>query len=127
MLWVAENEGRFDEIILGINIDDLGMRGTQNHVSFYGCPPDVEAAVREVMAGHPSVEEGPQWFQSDHAILGQYGRPAIAMASSDIAGFMAKYAHSDRDTIELADPELIAAAAYFLRDVIEAVASSSRR
>jgi aminopeptidase YwaD len=122
MLWVAENEGRFDEVILGINIDDLGMRGTDNHVSFYGCPPDVEAAVRGVMGEHPSVQEGPQWFQSDHAILTQYGRPAIAMASSDIAGFMAKYAHSDRDTLELADLGLISAAAYFLREVVEVVA-----
>jgi aminopeptidase YwaD len=127
MLWVAENEGRFDEIILGINIDDLGMRGTDNHVSFYGCPADLEAAVRRVMADHPSVQEGPQWFQSDHAILSQYARPAIAMASSDIAGFMAKYAHSDRDTLELADPELISAAAFFLRDVVEAVADLPSR
>ena len=41
---------------------------------------------------------------------------------SDIAGFMAKYAHSDRDTLELADPDLIVAAAFFLRDAIVAVA-----
>jgi aminopeptidase YwaD len=40
MLWVAENVGRFDDIILGINIDDLGQCGTTNHVSFYDCPAD---------------------------------------------------------------------------------------
>jgi aminopeptidase YwaD len=124
MLWVAENEGRFDDIILGINIDDLGQHGTTNHVSFYGCPPEVEAAVRRALERHPVMSEGPQWFQSDHAIFGLYGRPAIALASSDIAGFMAEYAHSERDTLDLVDPELIVAAARFLRDVVEEVAGS---
>jgi aminopeptidase YwaD len=124
MLWVAENEGRFDDIVLGINIDDLGQRGTTNHVSFYGCPPEVEAAVRRALERHPAMSEGPQWFQSDHAIFGLYGRPAIALASSDIAGFMAEYAHSERDTLDLVAPELIVAAARFLRDVVEEVAGS---
>jgi aminopeptidase YwaD len=124
MLWVAENEGRFDDIILGINIDDLGQRGTTNHVSFYDCPAEVEAAVRRALERHPVMSEGPQWFQSDHAIFGLYGRPAIALASSDIAGFMAQYAHSERDTLELVDPELTVAAARFLRDVVRELVGS---
>jgi aminopeptidase YwaD len=124
MLWVAENEGRFDDIILGINIDDLGQRGTTNHVSFYDCPAEVEAAVRRALERHPVMSEGPQWFQSDHAIFGLYGSPAIALASSDIAGFMAEYAHSERDTIDLVDPELIVAAARFLRDVVREIVGS---
>jgi aminopeptidase YwaD len=121
MLWVAQNEGRFDDIVLGINIDDLGMRGTTNHVSFYGCPPPMESTIRDVMVSHPDVREGPQWFQSDHAIFSMKGRPAIAMASSDIEGFMARYAHSERDTLELVDPTLIDHAARFLLDVLAAM------
>jgi aminopeptidase YwaD len=122
MLWVAENEERFDDIVLGINIDDLGQHGTTNHVSFYECPPGIETAVRRVIDSHPAMSEGPQWFQSDHAIFGLYGRPAIALASSDIAGFMAEYAHSERDTLELVDPGLIVDAARFLGDVVIEIA-----
>ena len=118
MIWVAENEGRFADIVLGINIDDLGMRGTTNHVSFYGCPPELEARVRAVMARHLRVEEGPQWFQGDHAILANFGSPAIAMASSGMSEFMAEYAHSERDTIDLVDYELVAAAAAFVSDLV---------
>lgn len=118
MLWVAQNEGRFEDIVLGINIDDLGMRGASNHVSFYGCPPQMESAIRDVMELHPGVTEGPQWFQSDHAIFSMKGRPAIALASSDIEGFMARYAHSERDTLELVDSALIDHAAAFLLDVL---------
>jgi hypothetical protein len=50
--------------------------------------------------------------------------PAIALASSDIAGFMAEYAHSERDTLGLVDPELIVASARFLRDVVEEIVGS---
>ena len=120
-LWLAANEGRMDDIIVGINIDDLGWAGTDNNVSFYGCPPDLEAAAREAMAAYPRTSEGPQWFQSDHAIFGQHGRPAIALACSDIEGFMAEYAHSERDTPELVDPALVEEAARFVADVAEAM------
>ncbi|HET6498644.1 MAG TPA: M28 family peptidase [Coriobacteriia bacterium] len=126
MLWVAENEGRFDDIVLGVNIDDLGQRGTTNHVSFYDCPPGIEAAVRRALERHLVMSEGPQWFQSDHAIFGLYGRPAVALSSSDIAGFMADYAHSERDTLKLVDPGLIEVAAVFLYDVVREIAAAAR-
>jgi aminopeptidase YwaD len=123
MLWLAENEGRLGDVVAGINIDDLGMRDTRNHVSFYGCPPPLEATVRRSMERYPEIEEGPQWFQGDHMVLAQAGCPAIAMASSDMAGFMAKYAHSGRDAIALLDPWLVVEAAGFLRDVIGGIAA----
>lgn len=120
LMWIAENEGRFDEIVLGINVDDSGQRGAINHVSFYDCPPEVESAVRRVMEPCPRIDEGPQWFQGDHGIFGMYGRPAIAIASSEMVDFMARYAHTERDTVDLADPALIAETARFIADVIAA-------
>jgi len=123
MLWVRENEGRFDDIVLGINIDDSAQVGAIDHVSFYGCPPQIEVAVRDAMTAYERIGEGPQWFQSDHAIFGIYGRPAIAIASSDMSGFMAEYAHTQRDTLDLADPTLVTDAALFLRDAIDRISS----
>lgn len=125
MLWLAQNEGRLDDVLLAINIDDAAQVGTVNHVSFYGCPPDVERIVRDVLERSPRMAEGPQWFQSDHAIFSMHGRPAIAIASSDIEGFMAHYAHSARDTLELADPMLVADVSRFIRKVIDVVSSEA--
>lgn len=123
MLWVAQNDGRWDEIILGVNIDDAGQRGTSTHVSLYGVPESLERIVREATSARSGFAEGPQWFQSDHAILGLYGRPAVAVASSDITGFMAAYAHSERDTLDLADSAIIADIARFLRDIVDGIAA----
>jgi aminopeptidase YwaD len=125
MLWVAENEGRFGDIVLGINVDDLGMRATTNQVSLYGCPPSVGALVREVMEPRPGIEEGPQWFQGDHSILANFGCPAIAMASSGMVEFMANYAHSERDTLELVDCGLIAGAAAYTAELILALGDAA--
>jgi len=122
MLWLGENEERLGDIAVAINVDDLGMRETTNHVSFYECPPRIKGAVLDVAARHPSISEGPQWFQGDHSIYAVKGCPAIALTSSDIAGFMANYAHSERDTTDLADAGLILGAALFLNDVIRTVA-----
>jgi len=121
LVWLAANAGRMDDIVLAINIDDLGWRGTGNHVSFYSCPPEIEGVVRTAMVAHPRTGEGPQWFQSDHGIFSMHGRPALAMACSDITGFMAGYAHSERDTLELADAALVAEAARFVCDVVAAL------
>jgi len=122
MLWLGENEERLGDIVVAINVDDLGMRETTNHVSFYECPLSIKGAVLDVAARHPSVSEGPQWFQGDHSIYAMKGCPAIALTSSDIAKFMANYAHSERDTTDLADAGLILSAALFLNDVIRTVA-----
>lgn len=122
MLWYAENRDHCNDIVVAINIDDLGMTCTTNHVSFYGCPDGIREAVTGVMTLHPSVSEGPQWFQGDHAIFAQMGVPAIAMSSSGMMEFMAKYAHSERDTVEIANPRLMAEAAAFLASAVRAVA-----
>jgi len=126
LIWEAENEGRWGDIVLGINVDDSGQRDAENNVSFYSCPPAIEAAVREAMTGHDRLSEGPQWMQGDHAILGIHGVPAIAVASSEMYRFMEHYAHTDKDTLDLADSALVADAAVFIRKAIEGVSRVSR-
>jgi aminopeptidase YwaD len=119
LLWIEENEGHFGDIVLGINVDDSSQRGTLNHVSFYDCPPEIEVVVRQAMERSAHIEAGPQWYQGDHMILGMYGRPAVAIASSEMAEFMALYAHSERDVPELADPALMAETARFIAEVVQ--------
>jgi aminopeptidase YwaD len=125
LLWEADNEGRWGDIVLGINVDDSGQRDAENNVSFYGCPLVIEAAVREAMTGHDRLSEGPQWGQGDHAILGLHGVPAIAVASSEMYRFMEQYAHTEKDTLDLADCALVADAAHFIHKVIEGVSRLS--
>jgi hypothetical protein len=61
MLWAADNEGTFRRHRpRHQHRRPRPVRGTTNHVSFYGCPPDTEA-VSEAMAiaAHPGDVRGP--------------------------------------------------------------------
>jgi aminopeptidase YwaD len=116
--WLAENEGRLGDIVLNINLDDSGQLGADNAVSFYGCPPETEAILRNAMSRYPEIEEGPQWFQGDHAIMAQRNVPAVAIGSSDMVAFMAEHAHTPHDSLELADFDLMASTARFLAEVV---------
>lgn len=125
MMWVGENAGRFDEIVLGVNVDDAAALGYGDHVSFYGCSEELAGQVHAAIRPGDGITEGPQWFQSDHAILGIYGVPAIAIASEGMHEFMAQYAHTERDTLELADIAAIARIAGFIARVVENVGRST--
>ncbi|MBU4555826.1 MAG: M28 family peptidase [Actinobacteria bacterium] len=120
MMWVADNAERFGDIVLGINVDDAGLRGFGSHVSFYECSPEIEALAKDLMNdSEHDITEGPQWVQSDHALFGIYGVPAIAVTSAGMLEFMAKYAHSERDTVDLADAAAIAGISRFLAAFVD--------
>ena len=71
--FVAANEGRWEEILLAINLDAVGARGAATAVSLYGCPEDLAAQVAAVMARHPQTTMGEAWYESDHSIVACVG------------------------------------------------------
>jgi len=123
--WLKSNEGRLGDIIFGINIDDAGLRNWDTHVSFSGVSERLKTVALKTVQSRDGFEEGPEWFQGDHAILAMRGVPVMAIASAGMYEFMERYAHSKRDTVDLADYDKIADIALYVRDVIERVAATS--
>ena len=122
LMWEAENEGRFDDIVLGINVDDSGQRRHREpRLVLRLSARDRGRRARGDGAATSGFPRGPQWVQGDHAILGIHDVPAIAIASSEMRRFMELYAHTERDTLELADPGLVADVARFICQVLEAL------
>ena len=74
--------------------------------------------VRDVLK-YNGIMEGEQWYQSDHMIFVQNGRPAIAVASENIAELMSTIAHTPKDTSDMVDCEKIVEAAYSLQDLVK--------
>ncbi len=121
-LWLDQND-ELGDIALCINVDDAGLKGWGTGISFYGCSDELRAGVLGAAAARPGFDEGPEWFQGDHSIFVMRGVPAIAIASAGMYEFMSRYAHSERDVVDLADEETIARIAVFIRDVIDIVES----
>ena len=85
---------------LAVNVDGVGLDPTA--WSAYGCPPAVEARVRDSL-GAPGLVEGPAWFQSDHAVFAMRGRPAVALTSSDLQTALGSVAHAPTDSVDGVD------------------------
>jgi aminopeptidase YwaD len=116
--YLAVNAGRFDEIVLGINLDDVGYRKGRVAYSLYGCPPDLAASIRQVFSVYDDLVEGDAWYQGDHGLFLMKGRPALAMTSELVAELMAEITHTPRDTPEVVNISRLVQVAHALRDLL---------
>ncbi len=117
--WLAHNAGRFGDILLGINVDDVGYRKGRVAYSLYDCPAEIDGAVRAAFAGYPGLVEGPLWYQGDHSILLINQAPAVALTSEELAELMAEITHTPRDTVEIVDPAKLVDVALALYNLLQ--------
>jgi aminopeptidase YwaD len=118
MLYIQQNTGKFDSILLAANCDLAGYHTGSTAYSLYDCPPDVAAAVQQAFASRPDTIAGEQWFQSDHSIFIQQGVPAIAITSERFMELSATITHTPKDRPELVDPARLVHIAQALHDLI---------
>ena len=117
-LYLLQNEARYEEISLGINIDGLGYVEGKTAYSMYGCPPELTAAIEAVFAQNEVFLAGEPWFQGDHAIFLMNQRPALALTSERIYELMTQFVHTDRDTPEIIDPDKVVRTALVLHQFL---------
>ncbi len=101
--YVSQNAGRFDEIVLAINLDAAGYAQGQTTYSLYNCLPELAAAIHRVLATRPDLVEGEPWYQSDHSIFIQQGRPAMAITSDRLMELSTYVTHTPADRPEIVD------------------------
>jgi aminopeptidase YwaD len=118
-LYLKQNEGRFQEIVLGINMDGLGYIKGKTAYSLYECSPGVKDTIEKVFSNGEFFVPGEPWFQGDHVIFLMNGRPALALTSELVAELMVEYVHTERDTPEIIDHEKVAATAQALNQLIK--------
>jgi aminopeptidase YwaD len=116
--YVARNAGKFDEIVLGINLDDIGYHKGKVAYSLYDCPAEIARAIRDAFSAHADLIEGPLWYQSDHSIFLLNQRPALAITSEHLAELMGEITHTPKDTPEIVDVAKLVNVAAALRDLI---------
>jgi aminopeptidase YwaD len=112
------NAGRFDEIILGINLDDVGYHRGRVAYSLYGCPSELAGAIHDVFSAQEGLVEGEPWYQGDHGLFLMNQRPALAITSELLEELMAEYTHTPKDTPEIVDTEKLIMLASALNDLL---------
>jgi aminopeptidase YwaD len=106
MLYVSQNQDRFGEILLNINIDGAGYKDGPSAFSYYELPGEVYKLASEVIKQFEGIVEGSPWVQGDHSIFIQYGCPAIAVSSQWFTDHIdtQEITHTPNDRIEIVDP-----------------------
>ncbi|MEX1333990.1 MAG: M28 family peptidase [Candidatus Limnocylindrales bacterium] len=120
-LFVAANEGRWEELLGAVNMDAIGAKGARTSASMYAVGERGKELIGRVIRRHDTVSLGEAWYESDHSIVAGYGRPAVALTSTSFRELCATVTHTERDTLDLVDPTLVAAAAEFVADLVRSL------
>ena len=81
------------------------VQGWQPAFSPFDLPGPLRAAADEVLARFDGITEGVQWYQGDHSMFVQQGRPAIAVSSQ---WFLENFGsqnitHTPQDNMDIVD------------------------
>ncbi len=117
-LYVDLNRGKFNRILLNINLDAAGYIHGDTAYSLYDCPPQLAGTIVQAFAAYPGIVEGQPWYQSDHMVFVQNRVPAIAITSQMIQEILAGIAHTGQDTPDRVDPDRLVIIAQSLRRLV---------
>ncbi len=123
MKYIMENQGKFENILLNINIDGAAYKQGKTTFSFFDLPEEFKKAALSSIKGYPDVKEGVQWPQGDHSIFLQYDIPAIAVSSEWFteSAESQDITHTEKDNIGIVDIDKIIEIAEILNKVIKEI------
>jgi aminopeptidase YwaD len=93
----------FPNILVVVNIDDVGYRQGKSSYSFYECPESLSQTARDAFLMYPGLTAGDPWYSGDHMIFVQNNVPAIAFTSEWMPELMKTVTHTTSDTPDLID------------------------
>lgn len=116
--YLRTNSGKFEGIVLGVNLDGAGYHRGKTAYSLYDCPPAIADAIRKAFSTYEDLVEGEPWYQGDHGLFLMNGRPALAITSERFVEILSEIAHTAKDRPELVDTLKLVNVALALRDVL---------
>jgi aminopeptidase YwaD len=118
MLFLSQNAGKFEQVLLGVNLDGAGYYHGKTAYSLYDPPAGMAGMIRDVFAGYAGMVEGEQWYQSDHSLFVMNNRPALAITSDSFMELSTEIIHTSEDRPEIVAVEKLVDIALALRDVL---------
>lgn len=105
MNYLMANQGKFNDMLLNINIDGAGYKEGLSAFSLFSLPDAYSRFLNEIFKKYRGITEGAQWPQGDHSIFIQNGVPALAVSSEWFIDNIAvqDITHTPKDNPEIAD------------------------
>jgi len=120
MKYIEQNEKKFGDVLLNINIDGVGYKDGVTSFSAFDLPNEIQKVLNELISNKPNIREGLPWYQGDHSIFLQYGRPAIAVSSHWLIENMEcqDFTHTPKDNLNVVNYVQVMESALAIRDLI---------
>lgn len=116
--WLEFNAGKFEEIMLGINLDGVGFHEGKTTFSMYKCPAEISDSIHKVISNHQEMIVGEPWYQGDHGLFLMNQRPALAITAENFSYIMTELAHTPKDNPEIVDINKLVKVAFVLKELI---------
>lgn len=123
MDYLMANQGKFNDMLLNINIDGAGYIEGLSAFSLFDLPEILHNSANEIIANCPGITEGAQWPQGDHSIFLQNGVPAIAVSSKWFIDNieLQDITHTPKDMPEIVDCHKLVEISCALNDFIRMI------
>lgn len=121
MDYIHRYGNQFSNILLAVNIDDVGYKAGKTSYSFYGCSSELKGGIEGILRGFSGLVEGEQWFNGDHMIFVQNAVPSLALTSEKMPELMMTVTHTPLDRPELIDNQKLVEVAQALDSVIRSI------
>ncbi len=120
MLYLKQLNQDLSDIHLNINIDGAGYREGSSSFSLFGLPDSLGGEFKKILRSHSGMEEGEPWYQGDHSIFIQNGRPAVAVTSKWFLENIEKQeiTHTPRDYIGNIDSRKLVSIAHAISEFL---------
>lgn len=123
MDYLMANQGKFNEMLLNINIDGAGYKEGLSAFSLFDLPEPLRKCTEEIFSTYRGITEGAQWPQGDHSIFLQNGVPAIAVSSKWFIDNIAvqDVTHTAKDKPDIVDCHKLVEISCALNDFIRMI------
>lgn len=120
MVYLDQNQGRFGEFLININIDGAGYHQGPSGFSPFNLSDEIKVKLDKVLAGSEVLVEGDPWVQGDHSIFIQQGVPAIAVSSDWFIKNIStqKITHTPEDHPDIVNHQRVVEIALAIKDFI---------
>ncbi len=117
--YLEMNKNRFDEILLGINLDGVGYLRGKTAYSLYELPSVISTLVNDSLGSKAGLMEGEKWYQGDHGLFLNRGVPVLAFTSEEVEELVESIVHTPKDEPSLVEVDKLVEVAAGLCELIE--------
>lgn len=118
MDYIYRYGSEINKILFAVNIDDVGYKYGKTAFSFYEFSDELRQRLLDLLKNYNGLLEGESWYNGDHMIFVQKGKPALAFTSEKMPELMTRITHTEKDTPNIIDPDKLVEIAEALKFVI---------